>query len=91
MISRAPRNLPKAPVEGGAASARGFAGASRLPSRCALRPEEEEAEAREDEAGREPEEEREGEELRTAEGVPEDRGTARRLQRSSPSAEKTFL
>ena len=91
MISNPPKNLPKAPVEEGAASARGFAGASRLRSRCALRPEEEEAEAREDEAGREPEGEREAEELRTAEGVPEARGTTCRLQRSSPSAEKTFL
>ena len=91
MISNPPKTLPKALVEEGAASARGFAGASRLPPRCALQPEEEGTEAREDEAGREPEGEREAEELRTAEGVPEARGTACRLHRSRPSAEKTFL
>ena len=97
MISRAPRTFPMEPEECGSASARGFEGASRLRSLCTARPEEDgdvprEAETeREPEEDREPEGEREAEELRTAEGVPETRGTVCRLQRSSPSAEKTFL
>ena len=97
MISRAPRTFPTEPEECGSASARGFEGASRLRSLCTARPEEDgdlprEAETeREPEEDREPEEEREAEELRVAEAVPDTAGTARRLQRSSPSAEKTFL
>lgn len=91
MISSAPRTFPMEPEECGSASARGFAGASRLRLLCTARPEEDGDAPREAETEREPEEEREAEELRAAEAVPDTAGTARRLQRSSPSAEKTFL
>ena len=90
MIRRTPSTLPTEPEEGGSASARGFAGTSRERSRCVLRSEGDGAELREAETGREPEEDRGAEELRIAEAVPETAGTARRLHRSSPSAEKTF-
>ena len=90
MISRTPSTFPTEPEAGGSASAGGFAGAPRLRSFCVLRPEEEGTEEREDEAGREPEGEREAEELRAVEAVPEEGGTARRLHRSRPSAEKIF-
>ncbi len=58
---------------------------------CTVCPEEDGEELRETEALCEPEEDREAEEFRTVEGVAETGGAARRLQRSRPSAEKTFL
>ena len=74
MISRTPMILPTGLPEEGSALAGASAGTSCVRWFCTVRPEEG----------------REAEELRAAAGAADDPGTARRLQRASPSAEKTL-